>query len=291
MPQLRLADLGLTQPEAPSPLPGDFSMTDEDLRRVAERGRALLGIDLNESKRQMVYARLSRRLRALGKASFAEYLDMLETPEGATEAEHFANALTTNLTAFFREAHHFEHFERELQKPVADMARRLRIWSAGCSTGEEPWSIAMVLHANAEILSGRDRRVLATDVDTEVLRAAMRGEYWTDRLKPVPPRFRTPAFLAPAGEVSAVAAGLRGLVVFRALNLIAPWPFKGRFDVIFCRNVLIYFSPELRARTIDRFADLLQPGGVLYLGHSESILGSHPKLVAEGHTIYRRLPG
>ena len=285
----RVADIGLPPPEAGGSLPGDFLMTDADLRRVAERGRSLLGIDLNESKRQMIYARLSRRLRALGKASFAEYLDLLEKPEGAAEAEHFANALTTNLTAFFREAHHFDHFERELQKADAEPGRRLRVWSAGCSTGEEPWSIAMVLHANAELLGMQDRRVLATDVDTQVLATASRGIYPLERLKSVPARFRTPAFLSRDAAASSMAPAVRNLVVFRALNLITPWPFKGRFDVIFCRNVLIYFSAELRARTIGRFADLLQPGGTLYLGHSESILGTHPKLAPEGHTIYRRI--
>lgn len=290
MAMARTATLGLPQSKPARLVSGDFRMTDDDLWRIAERGRALLGIDLNESKRQMVYARLSRRLRALRKASFTEYLDLLEGPEGTGEVEHFTNALTTNLTAFFRESHHFDHFERELQKLDTDKSRRLRIWSAGCSTGEEPWSIAMMLHANAEALSGRDRRVLATDVDTEVLALAEHGRYAPDRLKTVPARFRAPEFISPEGETLNIAPALRSLVVFRMLNLITPWPFKGRFDVIFCRNVLIYFSPELRARLIDRFADLLHPGGVLYLGHSESILGAHSMLASEGHTVYRRLP-
>lgn len=284
----RPAETGLPLPEVASTRRGDFRITDDDVRRVADRGRALLGIDLNETKRPMIYARLSRRLRALGAASFSDYLDHLDTPAGLPEAEHFANALTTNLTAFFREAHHLEHFERELSRPLCEKGRRLRIWSAGCSTGEEAWSIAMILHANAELLTGRDRRVLATDVDTEVLATASRGVYARDRLKGVPPRFRTPAFITLSPEGATMAPALQDLVVFRALNLITPWPFKGRFDVIFCRNVLIYFSAELRERTIERFSDLLQPGGVLYLGHSESILGPHPKLIAEGHTIYRR---
>ncbi len=268
---------------------GEFKLTAEDLRRITLRGRSALGIELGESKRQMIYSRLSRRLRALNIASFSAYLDFLDTPQGAAEHEPFANALTTNLTAFFREAHHFEHFEREIQKPPANAGQRLRMWSAGCSTGEEPYSMAMILHANADALAGRDRRILGSDLDTEVLETASRGVYPAERLKTLPPRFRAPAFLTSRGRDHAVTEAVRSLVVFRPLNLIGPWPFKGAFDVIFCRNVLIYFSTETRNRIIDRFAELLQPGGVLYLGHSESILGTHPKLVAEGHTIYRRV--
>jgi chemotaxis protein methyltransferase CheR len=272
-----------------SPVEGEFKMTAEDLRRISARGQSALGIELGESKRQMVYSRLSRRLRALGMKTFTEYVDFLDTPAGASEHEQFANALTTNLTAFFREVHHFEHFEREVQRTSVNNPQRLRVWSAGCSTGEEPYSIAMILAANADALGGRDRRVLATDLDTGVLDTASRGVYPADRLKSVPQRFRTPAFLKPGAAEQQMSDALRNLIVFRPLNLIGAWPFKGPFDFIFCRNVLIYFSPEMRSRIIDRFADLLHPGGILYLGHSESILGTHSKLVAEGHTIYRRV--
>jgi chemotaxis protein methyltransferase CheR len=274
-------------PAAPS-AHGEFAMTADDLRRISQRGQALLGLELGQAKRQMVYSRLSRRLRALGMTSFSAYLDHLETPAGLAEIEPFTNALTTNMTAFFREAHHFAHFEREIQRTPADHTRRFRVWSAGCSTGEEAYSIAMILHANAERLTGRDRRILGSDVDTEVLDIARRGTYAAERLASVPPRFRAPPYLRPGSGEQTIGEPVRNLVVFRALNLIGPWPFRGAFDVVFCRNVLIYFAPEIRDRIVDRIADLLQPGGVLYLGHSESILGSHPKLVAEGHTIYRR---
>ncbi len=265
-------------------------MTSDDIRRISARGQAEFGIELGEAKRQMIYSRLSRRLRALGFTTFSDYLNFLETPAGTAEAEQFSNALTTNLTAFFREAHHFEHFEREIVAPSRPVGRRLRIWSAGCSTGEEAYSIAMVLHTNAEALTGRDRRILASDLDTEVLASAARGIYGADRLRTLPSRFRTAAFITPvAGDQVSISEPVRNLIAFRALNLIGPWPFKGSFDVIFCRNVLIYFSPEMRERIIGRFADLLVPNGVLYLGHSESILGSHSRLSAEGHTIYRRV--
>ncbi len=280
---------GPTRSDAAPGFAGEFPMTAEDLRRITARGQLALGIELGEGKRQMIYSRLSRRLRAIGLRSFSVYLDLLDTPAGAAEHEHFANALTTNLTSFFREAHHFEHFEREIQKSAAE-TRRLRVWSAGCSTGEEPYSIATILHANANLLGTRDRRILATDIDTGVLGVAARGVYAGDKIKTVPARLRTQAFV-DAGEPDryAIADPLREVVAFRSLNLIGPWPFKGAFNMIFCRNVLIYFAAETRDRIIDRFADLIVPGGFLYLGHSESILGSHPKLAAEGHTIYRRV--
>lgn len=268
---------------------GEFKMTAEDIRRISERGQAAFGIELGESKRQMIYSRLSRRLRALKMTSFSDYLDFLDTSAGVSEVVHFSNALTTNLTAFFRESHHFDHFEREIRKPGARNSR-LRIWSAGCSTGEEPYSLALILHANADALAGRDRRILASDLDTEVLATAARGAYSADRLKTLPSRFRTPQFLTSSDpDTQTMSEAVRALVAFRALNLIGPWPFKGQFDIIFCRNVLIYFSAEMRNKIIDRFAELLNPNGVLYLGHSESILGTHPKLSAEGHTIYRRV--
>jgi chemotaxis protein methyltransferase CheR len=278
------------QPKLGEPSGGliDFKMTDEDLRRVAARAIAMLGIEFGDAKRQMIYSRLSRRLRATSKRSFAEYLDYLDTPVGAAEAEHFANALTTNLTSFFREAHHFEHLEGEICKP-RPAARRLRIWSAGCSTGEEPYSIAMILHANADHLGCLDRRVLATDIDSDVLATASRASYSFDKIKTLPSRFRTSEFFNAEGARSTVTDSVRNLVILRALNLVSSWPFRGPFDMIFCRNVLIYFPVEVRRRVVDRFTDLLQPGGYLYLGHSESTLGVHPKLAPEGHTIYRKV--
>jgi chemotaxis protein methyltransferase CheR len=277
-------------PDAEPQIRGEFTMTPADLARISDRARSLLGIDLGEAKRQMVYSRLSRRLRLHRLARFSDYLDLLESAKGAAEAEPFANALTTNLTAFFREPHHFEHFEREIRRPSDEPTRRLRVWSAGCSTGEEAYSIAMILHANADRLAGRDRRILGSDVDTEVLATAGQGSYSAERLRSLPARFQTPAFLGAGRGARTIEEPVRNLVVFRVLNLIGPWPFRGAFDAIFCRNVLIYLVPELRGRTIDRFAELLRPGGLLYLGHSESILGSHPKLAPEGHTIYRRVP-
>jgi len=267
----------------------EFQMTAGDFQRITERVESTFGIVLGNNKRQMVYSRLARRLRALGLPTVSAYLDFLDRPEGAAEQEKFTNAFTTNLTAFFREAHHFTHFEQEvLAGTLADARRRLRIWSAGCSTGEEPYSLAMILHDRAAMLSACDRRILATDLDTDVLAKAQAGRFALERLRGLPNRFRGPSFLTASDDEIAVTEEVRRLVTFRPLNLIESWPMRGPFDAIFCRNVLIYFSAEAKARLIDRMADILRPGGILYLGHSESILGAHPKLEAVGNTIYRR---
>lgn len=268
---------------------GDYHLSETDLRRIVARGADMLGVELGSTKRPMVYSRLSRRLRELDLPSFTAYLDFLDTPAGAAEHQNFTNALTTNLTSFFREAHHFEHLEREIQRrPADDPTRRFRVWSAGCSTGEEPYSIAFILYSQAEMLAGRERRILATDIDTDVLERAMRGVYTPDRARAVPMRFRGVPFLTRCADGMSIGDPIRDLVVFRTLNLIEPLPFRAPFNVIFCRNVLIYFTTEMRAIIIDRMAGLLRPGGLLYLGHSESLLVPHPLLEAEGQTIYRR---
>lgn len=268
---------------------GEYTMSPSDLRRIVVRGAEMLGVELGSAKRHMIHSRLSRRLRELDLPSFTAYLDFLDTPAGVAEHQNFANALTTNLTSFFREAHHFEHLERELQRrPPEDPTRRFRVWSAGCSTGEEPYSIAFVLYAQAGMLAGRERRILATDIDTDVLDRAMHGVYGPDRTRAIPVRFRGAPYLQRGVDGMTVGDVIRDLVVFRTLNLIEPLPFRAPFDVIFCRNVLIYFAVGMRAAIIDRMAWLLRPGGVLYLGHSESLPTPHPLLEAEGQTIYRR---
>lgn len=282
-----------SRPRLPAPSnagvrPSEFRISAGEFRRIAARVERELGIEIRDHKRQMVHSRLARRLRALGLPSFTAYLDHLDSVAGDRERQHFANAVTTNLTSFFREAHHFAHFEAELLHPEPDRAGRLRVWSAGCATGEEPYSLAMILHTRAGALGRRDIRVLATDLDTEALAAAGRGRFAPERLGGVPARFRGPDFLQSGSGGFAVAEPVSRLVTFRALNLVAPWPMRGPFDAIFSRNVLIYFAAGAKAAVIDRLARSLRPGGVLYLGHSESLLGAHPELISEGRTIYRR---
>jgi chemotaxis protein methyltransferase CheR len=268
---------------------GEFRMSDDEFGRIAEKVFAVAGIVLKPHKRQMVYTRLSRRLRALGLASFTEYLDLLEEPAGRSELTEFSNAVTTNLTSFFRESHHFDHLSREVLQPLRKAGRsRLRVWSAGCSTGEEPYSVAMTAQALGGLLSGADFRILATDLDTAVLARAEAGRYPEMRVQDIPADLRrNAATRVPDGEVE-MSARLKAMIAFRRLNLLHEWPFRGPFDAIFCRNVLIYFDADTKAALVRRFAEALTEDGVLYLGHSESLLGEHPLLRSEGRTIYRR---
>jgi chemotaxis protein methyltransferase CheR len=269
----------------------EFAMSDDEFRRIADRVLRTAGIVLKDHKRQMVYTRLARRLRALGLSSFAAYLELLDSPAGAAELQDFTNAVTTNLTSFFREAHHFDHLRDAVVAPrLAEGRRRLRIWSAGCSTGEEPYSIALALLGKGGPASrgGADLRILATDLDTNVLAQAEAGLYRADRAEDVPAALRAGALIRRPPDRVEVAPGLRAAVAFRRLNLLEDWPFRGPFDAIFCRNVLIYFDAETKARLVRRFAEHLDAEGALYLGHSESLLGEHPLLRSEGRTIYRR---
>jgi chemotaxis protein methyltransferase CheR len=241
----------------------------------------------------LIYSRLSRRLRALRLRSFHDYRDYLAA--NSAELEGFINAISTNLTKFFREPHHFEHLrehviagfaEGGVQKPGA----RLRIWSAGCSTGEEPYTIAAVLKRELPHVHRYDVRILATDIDTDVLAKGERGEYPQAALEDVPRNYRE-YFQLGGGKPGSIAMGddLRALIAFRRLNLMESWPFSGKFDAVFCRNVMIYFDGATKSALIDRYTEQLHVGGFLYIGHSESLIGSHPKLDLVGRTTYRRI--
>jgi chemotaxis protein methyltransferase CheR len=273
----------------------EFSFTDADFRNLARFAYEHAGIALGESKRNLVYSRLSRRLRTLGLTSFRDYCEYLAaTP---SELEGFINAISTNLTKFFREAHHFEHLRDHVAVPFAQAALRtkglrLRVWSAGCSTGEEPYTIAAVLRREIRNPAQHDVKILATDIDTEVLSKAAAGIYSLDAIDEVPKSYRE--FFRAAGarqpNMVSVAAELRALITFRQLNLIGTWPFRGPFDAVFCRNVMIYFDNITKTSLVERFTQILKPGGWLYIGHSESLLGVHPGLRLVGRTVYQRLP-
>ncbi len=272
----------------------EFNFTDADFQSLVKLAREHAGISLAESKRNLVYSRLSRRLRTLGLRSFQDYRDYLAA--NSAELESFINAISTNLTKFFREAHHFEHLRTHVAAGFAQTAvrrpgARLRIWSAGCSTGEEPYTIASVLKREIPDIHRYDVRILATDIDTEVIAKGVRGEYPPASIEDVPRPYRD-FFRTGSGEKSGtIVMGdeLRSLIVFRRLNLMEAWPFGGKFDAIFCRNVMIYFDAPTKSALIDRFAQQLHPDGWLYIGHSESLIGSHPKLDLVGRTTYRRV--
>lgn len=270
-----------------------YVLTDEAFGRLRELVRMHTGIALSDAKRQLVYGRLVRRLRALGLTTFEHYIEILERDEG-TELEEFVNAVTTNLTAFYREAHHFDYLERTAIPAAIERnrsTRRIRIWSTACSTGEEPYSIAMVLCEQGARLAGYDTKILATDLDSNVLATAAAGLYSAERLRGVPADKKKKYFETAPGRdgVYRVSQSLRDLVIFKRLNLMNEWPMRGPFDVIFCRNVVIYFDKETQRRLFSRIADLQRPGDILCLGHSESLYRVTDRYELLGKTIYRRI--
>ena len=271
----------------------DFELTDAQFHRIRALVREHTGIALSDAKRQLVYGRLSRRLRALKLGSFREYLELLERGV-ANELEEFTNAITTNLTSFFREPHHFEYLATDvLPQIVARDAgvRRARIWCCAASTGEEPYSIGMVLREAAPLLRGFDIKVLATDLDSAVLATAANGIYNAERLTSVgstrASRFFRKGSGAHAGQFR-VQDELRNLITFKQLNLMQQWPVRGPFDAIFCRNVIIYFDKDTQRALFARMAALQRPGDILFLGHSESLYRVSDKYELVGRTIYRR---
>lgn len=264
----------------------DLELTDADFLRIRELIYRRAGIVLAEHKREMVYSRLARRLRHHGLTRFGDYLARLERQLESPEWDAFVNALTTNLTAFFRESHHFpllaEHI-RQRQGPI-------RIWSAAASTGEEPYSLAMTL---IETLGerARDARVLATDIDTEALARARAGIYPLEQVNKLDPERVKRFFQRGTGQQAGLARirpDLRAMVEFEPLNLLAPaWSTRGPFDAIFCRNVMIYFDKPTQARILERFAPLLKPDGLLFAGHSENFSYISQAFRLRGQTVYR----
>jgi chemotaxis protein methyltransferase CheR len=263
-------------------------LNDRDFSTVRQLIADYAGIKLSLQKRNMVYNRLLRRLRARGVGSFGEYLEIVQR-EGSGEREAFVNALTTNLTAFFREPHHFDLLHAYAQQR-AKRRVPLRCWSSACSTGEEVWTIAMVLR-EAECQG----EVLGTDIDTDVLNTARSGVYRLERASTLAPERLRRHFLRGTGSnegLVSVRPELRSLVRFGQLNLQSPvWPATERFDVIFCRNVVIYFDREFQKKLLTRLADLLVPGGLLMVGHSESFPAAHPGFRSCGRTAYERVAG
>jgi chemotaxis protein methyltransferase CheR len=272
---------------------GDFQLSDAEFDRIRVLVREHTGISMADSKRQLVYGRLSRRLRALRLSSFSEYIKVLEHGD-ARELEEFTNAVTTNLTSFFREPHHFEFLAQEVLPGIVAKTptRRLRIWCCAASTGEEPYSIAMVMRESAGLLNGWDAKLLATDLDSNVLEQGRQGVYTRDRFNTVSPKRVTRFFeeVESDGQRKLSAADeLRRLITFKQLNLMDEWPMKGPFDAIFCRNVIIYFDKETQRGLFERMAALQRPGDFLFLGHSESLYRVSDRYELIGRTIYRRL--
>lgn len=270
----------------------EFTFTDNDFSRVKKFAYDFAGIDLNESKKNLVYNRLAKLIRTLGMNSFDQYLNYVEQ-QGDSEYVNLINAITTNLTFFFREEHHFEYLANKIVPMLLEenkATRKIRIWSAGCSTGEEPYSIAITL--KEAVPAGWDAKVIATDLDTNVVHTAQTGVYKVERLKGVSEARKKRWFLKGHGSNEGsvrVKDELKQIIEFGQINLMNDWPIKEQIDVIFCRNVVIYFDKPTQTRLFNRYADLLPAHGHLMIGHSESLYKVCDRFELLGKTIYHKI--
>ena len=272
----------------------EFIFTDNNFNHIRDIVTEHSGIVLSDAKRDMVYSRLVRRLRALGIRNFDEYCVLLQN-RNHEEFTHFINAITTNLTSFFRENHHFEMLTDEILPDIMQRnhnSKKIRIWSAGCSTGMESYSIAMVLKEVIPDHLGWDVKILATDLDTNVVATGARGIYPVDKVTGVSDE-RMARWLMRGRGANAdklkVSRELRQMITFKPMNLLQPFPFKGPMDIIFCRNVVIYFDKATQRQLFDRFADIHAQGGYLFIGHSETLYNVTDRYQLIRNTVYRKI--
>ncbi|MBU0508579.1 protein-glutamate O-methyltransferase [bacterium] len=281
---------------SPPPLFRTITLTDKDFKSVREIVYELAGINLHEGKRELVVARLSKRIRQLNMRNVGEYLSYVREQNTQEELVSMLDALSTNLTSFWRESQHFDYVaEHTIPWIVARTDRdkdwKVRLWSAGCSSGEEPYGLAMLLTHRLERPNRYDLKILATDLSTRVLGIAHNGVYTEERVKPVPPDIRRRFFhevKTAWGKEYRVMDEVKALVSYARLNLMESWPMKGPMDFIFCRNVMIYFDKSTQARLVTRFFELLRPGGTLFIGHSESLTGIEHRFRYVRPTIYEK---
>ncbi|MBW9063659.1 protein-glutamate O-methylesterase CheR [Rhizobium herbae] len=273
---------------------GEYPLTRRDLAEIAAMIYADAGIYLNESKASLVYSRLSKHIRNLGLKGFREYCQLVSSPAGAAERRDMLSHLTTNFTRFFRENHHFDHLKTDVLPELLNRAKnggRVRIWSAACSDGQEPYSIALTVLSMMPNAADYDFRILATDIDPKILALARAGAYDATALETVSPAMRKQWFSETAvngRQKWQVDDRVKRLITFNELNLMAQWPFKGPFDVIFCRNVVIYFDEPTQMKIWSRFAGMLASQGHLYIGHSERVSGDAKSVFDNiGITTYR----
>ncbi|WP_419759418.1 CheR family methyltransferase [Acidisoma sp.] len=272
---------------------GEFHLSAADFNTIAKIIHDEAGIALGDNKGHLVYSRLAKRLRVLGLDSFQEYCELVTGHDGGVERQAMIAALTTNVTRFFREPHHFEHLKTSVLPPLLQKAKqggRVRIWSAACSSGQEPYSIGMSILSLMPDAGRYDVKILASDIDPNILREGQEAVYPEQAMESVSTALRAKWFVnAGSGSVRANEE-LRALVTFRKLNLIGNWPMQGLFHAIFCRNVVIYFDAETQAKVWSRFVPLLEPGAALYIGHSERISGSAEQMLrSDGVTTYRSI--
>ncbi|GAB3378300.1 protein-glutamate O-methyltransferase CheR [Spongiibacter taiwanensis] len=267
----------------------EFNLTSGQFQRIRALVLKLTGIHLTEEKRQLAYGRYAKRLRALNLNNFDDYLCLVEQEDSA-ELDHFISAITTNFTGFFREPHHFEFLKQHVKELLAKKSQ-LRIWSAGCSTGEEPYTIAMTLLEAVPNIGRYDCKILATDLDKKVLATAAEGRYPLEKLQNLPLEVKRRGFVkgsgANAGFVK-VRSEVANLIHFRQLNLLHDWPMKAAFDVIFCRNVVIYFDKEVQKKLFKKFSQRQVSGAHLVIGHSENLANVSDDYRIVGRTIYQK---
>ncbi len=272
----------------------EYLYTQDDFEAVRELLHAVAGISLDAGKRELVYGRLARRLRACGLDRFSAYLTLLRSAQGKAEVVHFINALTTNLTGFFRDPYQFDYLAEKVLPEAAARTRSgqyYRIWSAGCSSGEEPYSIAMVARECSPCRDRLDVRILATDLDSSVVAKARQGYYPQERIADLSSALVHKWFRRRGGGDHSrfeVEPALKELVEFRRLNLMHEWPEQGPFDLIFCRHVMIYFDHSTRRTLFERYADSLVDGGYLFLGRSETVHTVSECFAPAGPAVYRK---
>jgi chemotaxis protein methyltransferase CheR len=272
-----------------------FDLTEKEFLLFKELIYRETGINMSDKKKKLIVARLSKRLRALRLTSFTEYYQYLnESPDADDEIVNLINRVTTNKTDFFREKHHFdflmnEHFPQIIAESRKSGLRRLRIWSAGCSSGEEPYTLAMTVTEAFKAERGWDIKILATDLDTEILQKAIAGAYHTQSITPVPREYLSKYFYR-SGEHYVVSDALKSIVAFRRLNLMdESFPMKHPFDLVFCRNVIIYFDAQTKDALLTKYHKHLKERGLMFIGHSESLMHMKNKFRYLKHTIYQKV--
>lgn len=270
----------------------DFNYNDNEFHKFCELIYKHTGITMDANKRDLVYSRITRRIRDLQLNSFTDYRSIVEAGEDANELEEFVNVVTTNLTSFFRQDYHFEYLTKIIQGYVVEGKNRIRIWSSAASTGEEPYSIAYTVARAIPDLSRVDVKILATDIDSDVLETAAQGVYSLDKIQNVPAHFLQNAFHkgvgAHEGEVK-IKSEYQDLISFRRLNLMHDWPMHGPFDIIFCRNVIIYFNKAVQKELFSRYAMLQKAGDYMMIGHSENLFKVSDEYKLLEKAIYKRV--
>lgn len=292
----RHSDEKMTALKAASTPVADIRFDNKDFKKVFDLVHQLTGIHLHDGKRELVSARLSKRMRALGHKSLGEYLSYVEEEETQEELISMLDALSTNLTSFWRESDHFDFLAEHvlpdwIKRTEKTGCRRYRLWSAGCSTGEEPYGLGILFYHHLQKIKGLDLKILATDLSTKVLGIAQAGWYEAQRVQTIPAEYLKTYFSKKTEDrriVYRISPEIRKLITFDRLNLMESWPMTGPFDIIFCRNTMIYFTKQTQQHLINRFYDLLRSGGMLFVGHSESLAGTDHKFRYLRPTIYEK---